>query len=406
MNYLLLAAMLSCFIPFSIGTALGEFSLPDLLICVMAALSLLYILSGRAIVSKGPSQILGWSAVVYFGLLMCCFASQGPIDLSSAVKFFIFLVAIPTTLVVNMPLTTSKPKIRYTAHEAFLWGATTLAVLVLVQIARGSVRSGGGDHYYVFIINAYAHKNSVGALLTFGVVSGAWMAFREGKAAVLPHLFIQILATLVIGNRSSTLVQAISIILIVVFYGFTRRTLLISISTIVLSALLITLSYYAGFGSLQMDRLTALQEVGSGQLGDASSRFVLWEYAWERILASPVVGYGFGNFIYTSDDWLSGRREPHNVILQVLYAVGAVGFVLLISLLAAGLAFRTKSSDRSRVLVFLLSANLLNSLVGIVWIRGEGHLFWISFFIMAMRLESRFAGEVAGSGQGQDRHGG
>lgn len=56
----------------------------------------------------------------------------------------------------------------------------------------------------------------------------------------------------------------------------------------------------------------------------SSGRFVMWEWAFNMWLSSPIIGHGVG-VLYPGPDGLVG---VHNIYLEVLYTTGLIGFVL------------------------------------------------------------------------------
>jgi O-antigen ligase len=63
----------------------------------------------------------------------------------------------------------------------------------------------------------------------------------------------------------------------------------------------------------------------------ASRRIELWQYTFERILERPLFGHGDGQFRFSFDGSFT-MAQPHNVMLQVLYAWGVVGGLLCLAL--------------------------------------------------------------------------
>jgi O-antigen ligase len=81
---------------------------------------------------------------------------------------------------------------------------------------------------------------------------------------------------------------------------------------------------------------------GLSRSGDPTELFTLtgrtdiWEFAWDKIVLNPWVGYGYNSskFILPQFDGLPGLQidEAHNMLLQNLLAVGVVGTIPLLLL--------------------------------------------------------------------------
>jgi len=94
--------------------------------------------------------------------------------------------------------------------------------------------------------------------------------------------------------------------------------------------------------SIQLRDLMSLSG-GLSRSGDATELFTLtgrteiWEFAWDKIVLNPWIGYGYNSskFILPDFDGLPGLKidEAHNMLLQNLLAVGVVGTIPLVALL-------------------------------------------------------------------------
>ncbi len=97
---------------------------------------------------------------------------------------------------------------------------------------------------------------------------------------------------------------------------------------------------------------------GLSRSGDASELFTLtgrteiWVFAWDKILLSPWIGYGYNSskFILPQFDGLPGLKvdEAHNMLLQNLLAVGVVGTIPLVGFLFNLLADFVRRPDARR----------------------------------------------------------
>lgn len=109
--------------------------------------------------------------------------------------------------------------------------------------------------------------------------------------------------------------------------------------------------------SIQLRDLMSLSG-GLSRSGDATELFTLtgrteiWEFAWDKILLNPWIGYGYNSskFILPQFDGLPGLKvdEAHNMLLQNLLAVGVVGTIPLIGFLLTCLADYVRAPDARR----------------------------------------------------------
>lgn len=120
------------------------------------------------------------------------------------------------------------------------------------------------------------------------------------------------------------------------------------------------------------------------ELTSGASRFVLWDYAWREILSAPFLGHGYDNFRYVSETWLNGMFEPHNNVLQILYAGGTLGLGAFLTLIWAGLKGRSRDDETVTLTLLVLAFYVLVTIGDIIWLRGSGHLFWLLFFAIAL----------------------
>ena len=79
------------------------------------------------------------------------------------------------------------------------------------------------------------------------------------------------------------------------------------------------------------------RRVAQGQRERGQGRAAAWRVAWDAARSRPVVGIGAGGF---EQRWLAARRQPfafrdaHNLYLEMLAELGAVGLALLLAAFA------------------------------------------------------------------------
>ncbi len=116
--------------------------------------------------------------------------------------------------------------------------------------------------------------------------------------------------------------------------------------------------------SVQLRDLMSLSG-GLSRSGDATELFTLtgrteiWEFAWDKILLNPWIGYGYNSskFILPQFDGLPGLKvdEAHNMLLQNLLAVGVIGTIPLVAFLITLVADFIRTPDARRdVFTFII----------------------------------------------------
>lgn len=389
MSLLFPLAIFCAFIPISLPTPVGYISPIDLILVLMSVLAVINAVTVPLYFSSRAKRMLILSILTYLLWIILCVTNGQPLDLSSYIKYFIFMIMIPVLIAVNIPAN-RHGYFGLSIASIFSFSGLVLALVAVLQIARGQALSDSGDAYYIILLGQLVHKNTVGALLVYGTIGAAWCGFKGNSILHVLIAAFQVMVTLLIGNRSSFLVEVIFSAYIVFTSGMNLRTLKIILVFTGLGVVAGTAIVSTGLLDAQIERLTSLSQVGNGEMTDASSRLTLWSYAWNLIVQQPLNGYGFGNFLYSADDWLDGRIEPHNAILQIIYNVGFVGFSTFLVMFLIGLRGRNRGSSDNVPLMLMMFGYVVNAMVGIIWIRGEGHLFWILFFLISMGFEKSY----------------
>ncbi len=378
-TYFLLIAF--SFIPYSVSTPLGFLSPVDFIAVLFLLSAGLKALSGQRI-QRSNQLILIASGLTFLTVLLSqTFSSQGLNVVSPIVKYAIFLLFIPLGLYISGLNCYSGNK-TVDVPATISWSGLCLAIFVLIQIARGKTQGGHGS-YYVLLIDTYINKNELGNYFVFGTVAAAWKCLRDGRRMYIAFAIFQLAITAYSGARSSTICGAAG--LLIVYLGTPRPSgKRLSEIALALGALTAFAVFVLGSGlfSDQLARFGESRTEASGGISSTGARLVLWPYAWSHILENPILGLGYGKFLYQSNDWMNGLAEPHNNVLQILYAGGWIGllsFALLLSLsVLPHRAGRTAS-----FMAICMIGYILNTFADIIWTRGVGHLFWILTFSLA-----------------------
>jgi O-antigen ligase len=99
-----------------------------------------------------------------------------------------------------------------------------------------------------------------------------------------------------------------------------------------------------GFNSLHR----VVPQAGVGTIDQySSSRVQFWQWTWQDIVSRPWIGHGEGQFGWMiSDRTGTFYNHPHNVVLQMLYEWGALGFCA-VAMLVRPVLWRLRDMDRS-----------------------------------------------------------
>lgn len=198
-------------------------------------------------------------------------------------------------------------------------------------------------------------------------------------------------------QRSAFLVFFLEIFLLVLFYFFLfpfkkKTALLFLLVPFVLLAVMFLMDYWF----LGKRFITKLSLWGLSDPHDR--RLNLWMTAWRMFSFSPFLGIGLGQFhnrfpeFYMNkiESWWTYRfvrGEPHSFYLQTLSEQGAIGFLLLMSLVVVivyRMITKTKRdpSEENKslagvLLISLLGWFLLGLFHNLSYVRSLGILFWI-----------------------------
>lgn len=223
---------------------------------------------------------------------------------------------------------------------ALIWGGTlggAVGVLqVLFDVTTGPLALFDGRP-----TSFYSNPVYFGAITaaTFAAAAATWS--RERWRAHTVPLVVGGLATSLSGSRVA-LGAALVVLLLLVGLRRSRQS--------ALSAGLGSLSLIAG---VALDRLVGAGRNAADRLAETagSGRTQVWRYGLEAWADRPLTGYGFGRFRpavqgrfstefvrdFAPDDLTQAWFDPHNVVISVLVAVGAVGAVFVVAWVAIAL---------------------------------------------------------------------
>lgn len=229
--------------------------------------------------------------------------------------------------------------------------------------------------------------NNVLSPLAFSYISSLVIAiciyklfFRKQAASNKKYLIIIICASLVpflLGaSRGSVIALFLPfVIIMLVQKDLKRRTLLIT-AFILFSAAVILLS--ESLGSSLITRLLNTYSDIEDQTTSAS-RLLIWQVTLEQFMKSPI----WGNSIYCRIP-----PYPHNIILEVLMAVGLLGFIPFISLVAIAIKRSIKivryQPEYTWIFIFFAQSFIQNMFSGAIF---SAIWFWSS---MGLVLSAKF----------------
>lgn len=397
MQQLLLLTLFAAFVPYSWQTPIGYVSLIDCLVLVSFAASVASVLRTGRVVRFKP-RILFLSFFAYAMIVLTQLINSVNADTSILIKYFVFLVVIPLLMAFE-GINLRRESLVRRIPVVLAFAGLMLAIIVFIQLLRGAVKSDGAS-YYVSFFGQAVNKNGMANILMFGTLGSVW-CIRQGRAkwywAITSFL---IATTFYIGARAATLVDLI-MVSIVALSGkrITLTMVAVAIGCLVMCIFLGFVIIQLGLFSGQIGRLIELSNTNTSDVTASSSRILLWHFAVEKIIKSPWIGNGYGTFSYAGGGWLDGMYEPHNNVLQILYAGGSIGFLSFAVLIILGFKGGRRTSD-GRFVVLITIAYLLSTCVDIIWVRGDGHLFWLLFFLVGLTpgstkaLAAKAGGEV------------
>jgi len=174
---------------------------------------------------------------------------------------------------------------------------------------------------------------ALGLLLTL-TLSGQ----KKWRAAVLPLAIL--LVTLPLTQSRTAILASLAASGVAVWLQISNRQRLWAIlgGGTLLSLLLFALA----LGAVSVDSEGVARRIsrsgGIEELKNFTGRTEIWEYAWERILESPVIGYGYGasRFALQEDPnypFDFQANHAHNLYLNTALCLGFPGLLLLLAML-------------------------------------------------------------------------
>lgn len=275
---------------------------------------------------------------------------------------------------------------------AFLAIASLVSVVVLPDLAVSYENHEGAWK------GVFGHKNTLGALSGFGLVSQFAIAVLERKWRVERTLSAVVLAATLVSSRSVTAMVSAGVALASgiawwrIHRRWARHSPLLLVGGIALA--LCAASMLPEVVSLEVLAAAFEKDVS------ATGRIPLWDVLWHDVQREAMLGYGYGAY------WAGQERSvatvlravgfsvshAHNGYLELILAFG-VGISLLLLFAIGVRLFRFVSSAQTEpavaaVGVAITSFLLIFSLTETAILSPTGGV-WLCFLIMWLRSENR-----------------
>jgi exopolysaccharide production protein ExoQ len=198
----------------------------------------------------------------------------------------------------------------------------------------------------------FSHKNGLGSVMALSVLVEWHLPADTRFYKIVKRVALLISAVLLVFSNSITSMFAlVGSLLFIEIYRLAKQRLRIPLYAIVLAALLIIASGLTVLLADSKGVTTAL-----GRSSDLTGRTEIWSLVMSYIPERPVLGYGYSGF------WNGASPESiaigqvmgtmimysHNGFLEILLNLGAVGFLLTLAFLGAGIKRAFYCSERHR----------------------------------------------------------
>jgi O-Antigen ligase len=379
-------------IPVELGSQDAFLLLPLYVVLAAASLALLY----RAFRAEALATIPLWLAVPASGFIAWAAASLlwalDPEEGAIALLFFVFPFAVLLAVVSRTPYAVWLPRALATCLIGL---AAVFAVIGLYQ---------AWTHTLVFaqdlrVANAYTTYFRVTSLFKDPSIYGRQLVLALALLVVLLWL-----------GRTRGLVAAVlsGVIFAGLYFSYSQSSLVVLFATVLLASLLLAdrlgRNVVIGIAVAMVIAGSALaaMEVSEHGIGRASSgRTRLVSVTGHVIANHPVAGVGIGSQPLAAKEELDTRRRAsknasHTTPLTVLAELGAVGFLLYLSLLAGAVRLLWEAFRRDRVFGLGLGVCFLVLFLHSLFYSGffEDPVTWGVLGVAAMLVAARPMSEV------------
>ena len=210
----------------------------------------------------------------------------------------------------------------YFAYVGVLISLVLIAEMAAVYITNGVFIDGVIHRENIKF--GWGIGNTAGIYLNLLVPLGFYATYRSRRLAI-PYFIVTTLtyaAAIFTISRNALLFGTASyfiILLIFCFVGEKKKFFRIW-------ALIIVAAAAVAFALYHDQILTAFKSYVDRGMDD-SSRFSIWQTAWERFKENPIFGNGFRGLLFESGSAVSFIPiMSHNTVFQILFSMGLVGF--------------------------------------------------------------------------------
>ncbi len=240
----------------------------------------------------------------------------------------------------------------------------------------------------------FSGKNYLGQFAAITLLLSLNEILNRGLRRVFGVIFAIVAIALLLSSNSKTSIGLVLLapILAAAVLSF-RRATRISLAITLLS---IPFCYFVfatitGFGVGRLSYMLYGDPTFTG-------RTVIWDFAHLEIARKPILGWGYQSFWLVGPDgpgildapgWVKEMPNAHNGYLDTMLEMGYVGFVLLVTFIAATLHAIGRMADRNftrawfvlSLALYIIISNGLESL----WMRGF-EMMWIVFLILVAEI--------------------
>ena len=309
---------------------------------VIGFLALLWIIEGNFknkfnVIKSSKWTLSIFGLIVMYGLGML----WGDIHLNADWQFqrLALLLVFPVLGTMNLKQETIRNGV-----VAFL---ITTFISAIVSIAINNNMILPIDEYFSFInydwrISAFIKYNYHNVLLSLAFTTSVYILIEKKskyKVALVLFIIAYALSIFTERGRAGQVIFNLSALFYIIYYN--RKQFLRLLAFIILLFSFQFIVYKTT--NVYKDRFDAVSniiinkgEVGKGKLEDI--RYVFVRESFNRILEKPILGYGTGSFgtifekeVKSGHDF-QVHRTPHNQYLYVLFELGILGLLLLLSI--------------------------------------------------------------------------
>lgn len=298
---------------------------------------------------------------ILLGMVSCFWAVYPKVSMGRSITLIqLFILYIIT---VNL-LKDNKSKLANNMYKIFIMFGVAISVYTISQVfIAGSI-----NVWTRASISEDVDVNHLASFLITPFLLGLHYSNSKSIKYLFPTLIISS-AILLTQSRGAFLAVVISVG-IYLFHSFKRGSIKLRYILIILISIFFI---YTVIPKEFFYRIYLMLTDGTVLLG-GSGRGIIWSWAWQEFLKSPLVGIGLGNFTTL-------YRPPHSSFFQIISELGLIGIGLITLFCYHLLNNKGKYRNRSVEIEYIvIIALILMSLT--VDIFYEKYL-WISFGILS-----------------------